>query len=375
MPEDSDDEPDNEQIDDSIQPDGFENTLQLSQELQGLRRSLISNINFSSTLSVVNQLHQDTEALRETRETINEHAQQMHEVQAELIEPVRKIQRQLDVATDSFSGVQADLQQAASAVQSARAFTQAYNQQWSRIHEVIETLREEIRVAVEEQLELEMPWEYESVEPDPAAKTAAENWGTQFLDEFDEVEDDYFEKIVNRIEHGLEEFHNEPERPYAAIHIFISMQDALLWWLCYQDDDITVDETNEINLPKYGTSEKQDALRKHYHAYFGVEEENPARISDFKWDCFWAHRHTIMHGDLYATYDMNIATTALLFFALTAHSVLHVIDEYDQEGENIPSIMDEIEQVQQDIETTDVEPSEALGAFTALQQTNDTSTD
>lgn len=70
-----------------------------------------------------------------------------------------------------------------------------------------------------------------------------------------------------------------------------------------------------------------------------------------------------MHGDLYATYDMNIATTALLFFALTAHSVLRVIEDRDEAGEDIPSILEEIEDAQEAMEPEDVDPGEVLGTF------------
>jgi hypothetical protein len=310
------------------------------------------------------ELAEPVQQMEQTAEDVAETVRGVERMQEEVIEPIRELQQTVDAATQPF----ADLQQTVSAVQSARAFTQAYNQQWEVLRETLEELRQGIRIAVEDQIRLEMPWEYESVEPDSAAKAVAENWATQFLDELEDVDDDYFEQLTTRMEDGLDELQNDPERPYAAIHIFISMQDALLWWLCYQDDEITTEATNDIDLPKYGTEKKQEALRKYYQAYFGVEEGDPARISDFKWDCFWAHRHAIMHGDLYATYDMNIATTALLFFALAAHSVLHVIEDYDDEGEDIPSIMDEIEQAQQEIKSEDVDPAEALGTFSALHQ-------
>lgn len=377
MPSDQEDDDGNsgdEQTGDAIQPTDFADIIQTAQELQGLRRSLISNIDLSGYLAGVDQLQREAANFHEVRQTVNEVAEEVRATQHEVVEPIRELQHELNSATQPFLDVQADLQQLASAVQSARAFTQAYNQQRETVLEAIASFRNQIRKAVEQQLRLEKPWNYDPREPHPAAKTTAENWCTRFLNEFDEVENEYFEKISERVEDGLDDFQAEPERPYAAIHIFITMQDALLWWLCYQDDDITVDETNEIGLPKYGTQEKQDALRKHYQAYFGVEEDEPARISDFKWDCFWAHRHTIMHGDVYAHYDMNIATTALLFFALTAHSVLHVIQEYDESSEDIPSIIDEIEQAEHNIESNEVDPAEALGTFTALQQANGTDT-
>lgn len=339
-------------------------TLQVASQLQGLRRSLVATQNLQETLASIDRMQREVaEPVRQVEE-VTETVRGVEQMRENVIEPIRELQRTVDAATQPF----AELQQTVSAIQSARAFTQAYNQQWAALRETLEDLREGIRVAVEDQIRLEMPWEYESVDPDPAAKAVAENWASQFLEELEDVDDDYFARLSTRMEDGLQEFQDDPERPYAAIHIFISMQDALLWWLCYQDDDITTEATNDIDLPKYGTDEKQDALRKYYQAYFGVEEDDPARISDFKWDCFWAHRHAIMHGDLYATYDMNIATTALLFFALTAHSVLHVIEDYDEAGEDIPSIMDEIEQAQQEIESEDVDPAEALGTFSALHQ-------
>jgi hypothetical protein len=331
-------------------------TLRAASQLHGLRRSLAANQNLTEALASIDKMQRE----------VAEPVRQMEQVREDVIEPLRNLQQSVDTATQPF----AELQQTVSAIQSARAFTQAYNQQWEAIHETFEGFREAIRTAVENQLKLEMPWDYDSVEPHPAAKAAAKNWATEFLEEFEDVDNGYFNRLTSRVEHGLDDFQAEPERPYTAIHIFISMQDALLWWLCYQDDDISTEETNELNLPKYGTGEKQEALREYYQAYFGVEEDEPAKISDFKWDCFWAHRHAIMHGDLYATYDMNIATTALLFFALTAHSVLKVIEDYDEAGEDIPTIMDEIEQAQQETESNDIEAAEALGTFTALQQTN-----
>lgn len=346
-------------------------TLQAITQMEGLRKSLIATQNLQETLASIDRMQREVaepvRQMEQTAEELTDTVRGVEQMRENVVEPIRELQRTVDAATQPF----ADLQQTVSAIQSARAFTQAYNQQWEAIRETLEELREGIRVAVEDQIRLEMPWEYDSVDPDPAAKAVAENWATQFLEELEDVDDDYFTRLSTRMEDGLQEFQDGPERPYAAIHIFISMQDALLWWLCYQDEDITTEATNDIDLPKYGTDEKQDALRKYYQAYFGVEEGDPARISDFKWDCFWAHRHAIMHGDLYATYDMNIATTALLFFALTAHSVLHVIEDYDEAGEDIPSIMEEIEQAQQQIESEDVDPAEALGTFAALQSTDD----
>jgi prefoldin subunit 5 len=326
-------------ISDSPVHTGFDvpvQTARLGVQLKELRQSLATDLNLRSSLSGINQMQRSVE---------------------EATEPLREMQQSIQAATQPFE----DLQQTVSAVQSARAIVQAYNQQWSVIRETLLELRESIRVAVEEQIELEMPWDYDSVEPDPAAKAAAESWAEHFIEDFEDVEDEYFERLIGRVEDGLEEFQDEPERPYAAIHIFISMQDALLWWLCYQDDEMSTEATNEIGLPKFGTDDKQNALRKYYGAYFGVENDEPARLSDYKWDCFWAHRHAIMHGDLYATYDMNIATTA--FFALAAHSVLRVIEDRDEAGEDIPSIIDEIEEAQEAMEPEDVDPGEVLGMF------------
>lgn len=313
-------------------------TARLGAQLKDLRRSLATDLNLRSSLSGMNQMQRSVE---------------------EATEPLREMQQSIQAATQPFE----DLQQTVSAVQNARAIVQAYSQQWTEIRETLLELRESIRIAVEEQIELEMPWDYDSVEPHPTAKAAAESWAEHFIEDFGDVDDEYFERLIRRVEDGLEEFQEEPDRPYAAIHIFISMQDALLWWLCYQDDEISTDATNEIGLPKFGTDDKQDAIRKYYGAYFGVENDEPAQLSDYKWDCFWAHRHAIMHGDLYATYDMNIATTALLFFALTAHSVLRVIEDRDEAGEDIPSIIEEIEDAQEEIEPGDVNPGEVLGMF------------
>ena len=83
-----------------------------------------------------------------------------------------------------------------------RGLTQVYNQQWEGLRETLEELREGVHIAVEEQIRLEMPWEYESVEPDPAAKAVAENWATQFLEELEDVDDDYFGQLTTRMEDG-----------------------------------------------------------------------------------------------------------------------------------------------------------------------------
>lgn len=334
---------------------GMESSVQaarLGAQLKDLRESLATNLNLQSSLSGINHM-------RRSMEEATAPAREMQRAVEELTEPMREVQQSLQTATQPFE----DLQQTVSAVQSVRAIAQAYNQQWETIRETLIELRESIQIAVEEQIELEMPWDYNSVEPHPAAKAVAEQWAEHFIEDFEGVEDEYFERLVSRVEDGLDEFQEEPERPYTAIHIFISMQDALLWWLCYQDDEISSDAKNEIGLPKFDTDDKQDALRKYYGAYFGVEEGEPARLSDYKWDCFWAHRHAIMHGDLYATYDMNIATTALLFFALTAHSVLRVIEDRDEAGEDIPSIIKEIEGAQEAADPEDVDPGEVLGEF------------
>lgn len=317
-----------------------------------LRKSLVVGQDLRAALQSINQMQREVaEAARPIRE--------LQDSLESATQPLRDVQQTMDAVTQPY----AELQQTISAVQSARAIAEAYNQQWESIREPLRELRSQIQVAVEEQITLEMPWEYDSVEPTPAAKSTAESWVEHFIEDFEDVEDEYFELMIDRVEDGLEDFRNEPDRPYAAIHIFISMQDALLWWLCYQDDEISTEATNEIGLPKYGTDEKQDALRKYYAAYFNVEGGDSGTFTDYKWDCFWAHRHAIMHGDLYATYDMNIATTAMLFFALTAHSVLQVIADKDEAGEDIPSIMEEIREANEEIEAEDVDAGEALGAF------------
>lgn len=324
------------------------NSNNLTLQLYDLQKSLVAGQNLRSTIQSI------TQKQREAAEA----ARPISEIQTELesaTQPVRDAQQAMNGVSKPYIG----LQQTISAVQSVRAIAEAYSQQWEAIKEPLNQLRNEIRIAVEEQITLEMPWEYESVEPSSAAKTTAISWVEHFIDDFEDVENEYFELMTDRIEDGLDDFKNEPDHPYAAIHIFISMQDALLWWLCYQDKDISTDETNEVDLPKYGTDEKQDALRKYYAAYFNVEDGDSSKFTDYKWDCFWAHRHAIMHGDLYATYDMNIATTAMLFFALTAHSVLQVLSDKDESGEDIPAIMEEIRQANEKTDVEDVEPEEA----------------
>ncbi|GKZ16074.1 hypothetical protein [Haladaptatus sp. T7] len=288
---------------------------------------------------------------------------------AEVTAPIRKIEQtnralnQLDQAIQAVSTPSEELQQTVSAVQGARAIAQAYNQQWEAIEDAFDSLHDDIKVAVEEQITLEMPWNYKSTDPNPAAKAAAENWVERFISDFEDVDDEYFERLFKRVEDGFDEFKKEPDRPYSTIHIFISMQDALLFWLCYQDRQISSNETNDVGLPKYKTEHKQNALRKYYNSYFGVDEGDNTKFSDYKWDCFWAHRHSIMHGDVYATYDMNIATTSMLFFALTADSVLQVIATHDENGEDIPSVLDQIEQTEEVNDEEDVDPAETLGTF------------
>ena len=310
---------------------------QFEEQLSDFHKDLIINRNLQEKLNSIGRVQRNLE---------------------EVVRPVQEMQS-VQLPTQEFQ----DLQDTVSAVQNVRAILDAYSQQWAQARETLLELRKKIQVAVEDQIELEMPWEYESTDPHPGAKTLAETWAEEFVEDFADVESEYFEQLITRMEDGLEEFQEGPERPYAAIHIFISMQDALLYWLCYQDDEISTEETNEIDLPKYGTNHKQNALRKHYTAFFGVEEDDVDRFSEYKWDCFWAHRHAIMHGDLHATYDMNIATTALLFFALTAHSVLQVIEDRDESGEDISAIIDGIEEAQEEIESEDVDPGEALGDF------------
>ncbi|GAB7090591.1 hypothetical protein JCM18237_08620 [Halorubrum luteum] len=199
--------------------------LQAVSQLQGLRRSLVATQNLKETLTGLDRMQRElaepVQQMEQTAEDVAETVRGVERMQEEAIEPIRELQQTVDAATQPF----ADLQQTVSAVQSARAFSQAYNQQWEGLRETLEELREGIRIAVEDQIWLEMPWEYESVEPDPAAKAVAENWATQFLDELEDVDDDYFEQLTTRMEDGLDEFQNDPERPYAAIHIFISMQD------------------------------------------------------------------------------------------------------------------------------------------------------
>lgn len=341
-----------EQSQESDDPDQEVESPEEESQSHNLQKSLVVGQDLRVALQKFNQMQRElAEAARPIRE--------IQDSMESATQPLRDVQQTMDAVTQPY----AELQQTISAVQSARAIAEAYNQQWDAIREPLRDLREDIKDAVEEQITLEMPWEYDSVDPKPAAKSTADSWVEHFIEDLEDVEDEFFELMIERVEDGLEDFRNEPERPYAAIHIFISMQDALLWWLCYQDTEISTEATNEIGVPKYGTDEKQDALRKYYAAYFDVEDGDSGTFTDYKWDCFWAHRHAIMHGDLYATYDMNIATTAMLFFALTAHSVLQVIADKDEAGEDIPSIMDEIREANDEIEVEDVDAGEALGSF------------
>lgn len=232
------------------------------------------------------------------------------------------------------------IQPAVNSIQQVSGILQAYNDNLSSVYNILTEWREKIRLAVEDQIELEMPARYESVDPHPTAKLVAEQWAEQFITDLEETDDEYFENVVERMKDGLDDFRNEPERPYAAIHIFITVQDSLLWCLCSQDEDISQNGTNDSGLPKYKTSDKQTALERNYRAYFGVESDDVSNFSQYKWDCFWAHRHAIMHGDVNATYDMNIATTALLFFALTANSVLEIIREKVENDEEFSIIED-----------------------------------
>lgn len=290
------------------------NRSAVTQELRNIRRT-------ERMLEETLQRSGIAEAMRSAQETNERLVRRVNAVSASL---------------DQYQSTVATIQSALQAQRAATALAQAATDLPShRIAALLSEFRAELREAVEHQIELEEPWDYESRAPDSRAQTTALNWGKEFTEALADVDHPDLDRMTQYVSDGLDAFEEEPDRPYAAIHIFISAQDALLSWLCLQSEGLEPTKENEAGLPVYGTEEKEKALRDHYIEYLGIGSEND--IAGEWWLPYWKHRHEIVHGGPFATYDMNIATAALLQYALTANTVIALLEDYHNRDEVPPS--------------------------------------
>lgn len=207
-----------------------------------------------------------------------------------------------------------------------------------QLQDAIESVREvaeyfaEVRETVETTISIEEPWNYDpsDSEIDSLARDVAIRWTFEFMDELQSLNDDYFAPINDRLQVGLESYIGGPldnvreledpdPRPHEAIYIFISAQDALMHWLCEQDPT-TQPQIDTDNETVYFSRQKKDVLEAKYTSFFNIADSSSQFRSNL--DAFYKHRNFIMHGNPKAHFDLNIATVALLFYALTLHTVL-----------------------------------------------------
>ena len=248
------------------------------------------------------------ESLQQWQETRSDLNRQMAQVSAN----VQRLQRaaQFSIPAESLSQIQ-------NAIESVREVSEYF---------------EEVRNTVETTIDIDEPWEYEPSESeiDSLARDIALRWTFEFMDELQDVEDDYFSPINDRLKIGLESYVGGPlddiqeleepnPRPHEAVYIFISAQDALMHWLCQQDpnEQPRIDTDNET---VYTSGQKKGVLERKYTAFFNIANSGD-KFSD-NLNAFYKHRNFIMHGNPQAHFDLNIATVALLFYALTLHTVL-----------------------------------------------------
>lgn len=184
-----------------------------------------------------------------------------------------------------------------------------------------------VRTLAEDQIDLEPPWDYEpsavSVDDD-TIKTALQ-WTIEARWRLEDTNDDDLEKLAQRIEDAERAFVEEVEdedtsEMYQSLYLLTSIQDALVTWLCENDPSISPDYTSSNDEDVYSTHSKRQALEDWYDDYsvFDIESGSGNEFKD-KWNDFFEHRHRIMHGHPDAYFDINLATTALLFLGLTAY--------------------------------------------------------
>lgn len=192
-----------------------------------------------------------------------------------------------------------------------------------------------VRTLAEDQIDLEPPWDYEpsavSVDDD-TIKTALQ-WTIEARWRLEDANDDDLEKLAQRIEDAERAFVEEVEdedtsEMYQSLYLLTSIQDALVTWLCENDSTISPDYTNSNGEDVYSTRSKRQALEDWYDDYsvFDIEGGSGSDFKD-KWNEFFEHRHRIMHGHPDAYFDINLATTALLFLGLTAYVAAERTDD------------------------------------------------
>lgn len=202
------------------------------------------------------------------------------------------------------------------------------------VEEVAEHFRE-VQGVVEETIDLEDPWNYDSRDSqiDELAREKAVSWSVEFVNEVEELNNPYFEPLIKRFEVGLESYlgysldnrvseienFEDSIRPHEAIYIFISSQDALMHWLCDRDPSETPRNQGQPD-EYYLSGQKKAVLANKYTEFFNIASSDNHFRDNL--DAFYRHRNFIMHGNPGAHFDLNIATASLLFYALTLHTVL-----------------------------------------------------
>lgn len=210
---------------------------------------------------------------------------------------------------------------------------------WQQMQEVLEALeehREQVREVIETTIDLEEPWEYNSdkSEVHERAEQVAVRQLMELGEALEEIEDERLEAVRSRMLVGAEaydgfvpdedgEFVEVEPRLHEAIFVFISLQDGLMHWVCEQDKTVEPDKSYPQRNVYYSDT-KQDALEEVYTSYYGIA---PDTLFFENLEAFYHHRNYIMHGHPEAHFDENIATAAVLFFALTLHTVLEELVE------------------------------------------------
>lgn len=208
--------------------------------------------------------------------------------------------------------------------------------QLDELRERIQQYHEEVREAVESTIELDEPWEYDPDEStvQDRAEQVARSQLLHLMEELLESDDPYFDPLLYRMRVGYDaytgrvpdedgEYVNVAPRMYEGIFVFMSLQDALMHWLCEQDSGTEWDRQHG-DRNEYFSNTKKERLKEAYVSSHGLAS---ARAVENNLDAFYHHRNYVMHSNPEAYFDMNIATAAVLFFVLTLHTVLEELED------------------------------------------------
>lgn len=194
---------------------------------------------------------------------------------------------------------------------------------FSPLTEALEEYQGEVNQALQQSIQnFDSPDSYDpnQTSVDQFAKQAGKRILQRFIDDLEELDDEPIQAFLERLHRGLGAY--ESEDYMLACFAFISIQDGLMMTLCLRDDEMERGEDG------YFTPQQRKTALK--NSYEEVDQEFRDLESDDvipHLDEFLEHRNHIMHGNLNAFFDENIATISLLFLVFTLFTVLEGREE------------------------------------------------